>query len=32
MRTNTMANQEYRPHPPVQSLTKNLHVAEYPQT
>ena len=23
-----MANHEYRPHPPVQSLTINLHVAE----
>ena len=32
MRTNTMAIQEYRPHPPVQSLTINLHVAESPQT
>ena len=31
IKTNTMANQEYRPHPPAQSLTKNLHVAECPQ-
>ena len=27
MRTNRTANQEYRPHPPAQFLTTNLHVA-----
>ena len=32
MRTNTMANQEYRPQRPVESPTKDLHVAECPQT
>ena len=31
MRTNTRANQKYRPHPPALSLTINLHVAECPQ-
>ena len=31
MRTNTMANQEYRPHPPAQFPIINLHVAECPQ-
>ena len=32
MRTNTLANQEYRQHPPVQSLTVYLHVEECLQT
>ena len=31
MRTNAMANQEYRPHPRLQFLTTDLHVAECPQ-
>ena len=31
MNTNTITNQEYQPLPPVQFLTKNLHVAECPQ-
>ena len=31
MTTNTMANQEHRPYPPLQFLTTDLHVAECQQ-